>query len=559
MKQRKYLDDLVIERKVIANEQSNQSFKKQQTSEKKLMENLMDDNPIKEKQTIEMLELQFGIFSIDLKNFFIDSEIPKLISENLAKRHILIPFKKDSEKLFVAMADPMNIFAIDDVQLATGLEVKPFIAKKQDIMNAIDQYYGKEIAEKAVADFRKQYNMEKLSSGLDEKIADNINNAPVVRLINSVIRQAVKTKASDIHIEPFEKSIRIRFRIDGELQEIMSSEKTTHTAIVTRIKIMGKMDIAEKRVPQDGHVEINVDGKLIDMRISTLPTVNGEKIVIRLLYRSNFLLSKNQLGFSNANLEVFNKIIKIPSGIIIVTGPTGSGKTTTMYTIIRELNLVEKNIITIEDPVEYKLKGINQVQVNPKANLTFANALRAILRQDPNIIMIGEIRDSETAHIAIRAAITGHLVLSTMHTNDSPSTIMRLIDMGIEPYLVSSAVVGIISQRLVRKICPKCKEPYQPDITEKKLFDITGDSFIYKGKGCHYCNHTGYKGRTAVHEIMAVTEELRFHIDRHDSIDILRQKAIKQGMVPLKKACIQLVTSGITTIEEWLKTTYVLE
>ncbi|QXM07473.1 GspE/PulE family protein [Crassaminicella indica] len=558
MQPKKRLGDLLIDAGFITKEQINEALKIQRASGKKLGEILIDEGFIQEKKMIEILEFQLGIPHMDLEKYYIDAEIPKLINESLAKRHLLIPVKKENNKLFVAMADPLNIFAMDDVRIATGLEVEPIIATRQDILNAIDYYYGKESAEKAVEDFKNQYSFEDLSD-LDETILNEINNAPVVRLVNSIIRQAVKAKASDIHIEPFESNVRVRFRIDGELQEIISPEKSTHSAIVTRIKIMGKMNIAEKRIPQDGRFETTVDGKEIDMRISTLPTVYGEKIVIRLLDRSSFLMSKNQLGFSEKNLEIFDKIIKSPNGIILVTGPTGSGKTTTLYTILRELNQINKNIITVEDPVEYSLNGINQVQVNTKANLTFANALRSILRQDPDIIMIGEIRDSETAQIAVRAAITGHLVLSTMHTNDSPSTVARLMDMGIAPYLVSSSVIGVISQRLVRKICPECKQSYVPNEIEKKILNISDETLLYKGKGCNYCNGSGYKGRTAIHEIMLVNKDLRLHIDKGESIDILRQSAINQGMIPLKENSFKLVLEGITTVDELNRVSYNLD
>ena len=337
-------------------------------------------------------------------------------------------------------------------------------------------------------------------------------------MVDSIIQHAVRARASDIHIEPFEKNIRIRFRIDGELQEIMTSSKTTHSAIVTRIKIIGRMDIAEKRIPQDGRVDMNIDNKDIDLRISVLPTVYGEKIVLRLLDRSSTILTKTQLGFSAENIRMFDKLIQSPNGIILVTGPTGSGKTTTLYAVLQELNKIGRNIITVEDPVEYRLEGINQVQVNIKAGLTFASGLRSILRQDPDIIMIGEIRDTETAKIAVRAAITGHLVLSTMHTNDSASAVSRLVDMGIEPYLVSSSVVGVVAQRLVKKICTNCKIEYKPSHSEMDLLQLNENDVLYKGQGCSLCNNAGYKGRTAIHEILLMTRELREMVDRHDSI-----------------------------------------
>ncbi|MCT4606633.1 MAG: GspE/PulE family protein [Marinisporobacter sp.] len=558
MEKRKRLGDLLIEAELITLEQLSEALTIQRSSGKKIGEILTNSGLITEMQIIEVLEFQLGIPHMDLEKHYIDPDIPNLISEDLARRHTLIPVSKKANRLMVAMADPLNIFAIDDVKIATGLDVEPVISTGKGILDAIDEYYGKQSAEKAIEDFKSQYKVDNIEN-IDDEILDEINNAPVVRLVNSIIKQAVKSKASDIHIEPFESKIRVRFRIDGNLQEIMTPAKTTHSAIITRIKIMGKMNIAEKRLPQDGRVEINMDGQEIDLRISILPTVYGEKIVIRLLDRSNFLMSKSQLGFNNHNLDLLTNIMKNPNGIILVTGPTGSGKTTTLYTLLRELNKIDRNIITVEDPVEYRLNGINQVAVNNKAGLTFANALRSILRQDPDIIMIGEIRDSETAQIAVRAAITGHLVLSTMHTNDTASTVTRLMDMGIEPYLVSSSVVGIIAQRLVRRICSYCKVEYTPSEAERNILKIDKAVQLYKGKGCSYCNHTGYRGRISIHEIMTIGKELRIQIDNKEGVDILRKKASKNGTSSLRMNCEELVKNGVTTVKELLRVTYVID
>lgn len=552
------LGDLLVSVGKITHEQLQEALKEQRISDKKLGEILVEKGFATELDIIQVLEFQLGIPHIDLKKYFIDPQIPKLISENLARRHLLIPIKKDRGKLVVAMADPLNIFAIDDVKMATGLEIEPAISTKENIENTIEYYYGKESAEKAIEDFKKQYHVQSLED-INEDILNEIDNAPVVRLVNSIIRQAIKERASDIHIEPFENRVRIRFRIDGELQDIMTPSKSTHSAIITRLKIMGKMNIAEKRLPQDGRIEVSIDNRDIDMRISVLPTVYGEKVVIRLLDRSNFLLNKFQLGFTEANLERFNKVIKNPHGIILVTGPTGSGKTTTLYTILKELNTINKNIITVEDPVEYRLYGINQVQVNNKAGLTFASGLRSILRQDPDIIMIGEIRDTETAKIAVRSAITGHLVISTLHTNDAPSVIIRLKDMGIEPYLISNSLVGVVAQRLVRKVCTNCKTEYLPNAMEQETLNISKDTVLYKGKGCSHCYNTGYKGRTAIHEILTVDGKIREMIDNIESLDEINKKAIEKGMVTLRENCKQLVLDGITTIEELLRITYTLE
>jgi len=410
----------------------------------------------------------------------------------------------------------------------------------------------------SIEEFKRDYQMSDLSD-LDSQSTSDINNAPMVRLVNSFVKQAVKLNASDIHLEPYDKTLRLRFRIDGDLQEIMSIAKSTHQAIISRIKILGRMDIAEKRIPQDGRIEMVIDGRNIDMRISVLPTVYGEKIVIRLLDRSNFAFSKDDLGFTGDNLRRFEEIIKHPHGIILVTGPTGSGKTTTLYSALKELNSISRNIITIEDPVEYRLDGINQVQVSNKAGLTFANGLKSILRQDPDIVMVGEIRDAETAKIAVRAAITGHLVLSTMHTNDTASTVTRLTDMGIEPYLVSSSVIGVVAQRLIKKICPECKETYKPTSIDKKILDIEDNVLLHRGKGCNKCNYTGYRGRQAVQEIMSVDETIRVLIDERASIDKIRKAAIEQGMTSLKENCKQLMFEGLTTVDELARVAYGLE
>lgn len=555
---KKRLGELLVDSGVISQEQLKQALALQKTSGKKLGEVLISEGIVDERQILEVLEFQLGFTRVDFDRFFIDSDVPRLISENLAKKHVLIPIARDKSEITVAMADPLNLYAIDDVSIYTGLKVKPVIASQKDILNAIDQHYGKESAEKAVEDFKKQYNIDEITD-IENELLNEVSNAPVVRLVNSIMQQAVKAGASDIHIEPFDKIVRIRFRIDGELQEIMTSSKTTHSGIVTRIKIMGKMDIAEKRIPQDGRVETVIDGREIDLRISVLPTIHGEKVVIRLLDSSSFVLTKSQLGFSDENIVLFNKIIKNPNGIILVTGPTGSGKTTTLYAVLRELNQENRNVITVEDPVEYKLEGVNQVQVNNKAGLTFASGLRSILRQDPDIIMIGEIRDAETAQIAVRAAITGHLVLSTMHTNDSASTVSRLVDMGIEPYLVSSSVVGVVAQRLVRRICDNCKTAYDPSGAETEMFGLRTGEKLYRGRGCAACHNTGYKGRTSVHEIMLADRSLRELIDKRASIDQLRNTASKSGTTTLKDNCRKLVLAGITTTEEMLRIAYSLE
>jgi len=555
---RKKLGNLLIDAGIISREQLEQALQLQKNTGKKVGEVLVEQGLVQEKEIVEVLEFQLGIPHMDLDKHFIDPDISNLISEDLARRHLLIPVKVKEGRLVIAMADPLNIFAIDDVKIATGMDVEVVIATSKDILSAIDQYYGKKNVEQAIEEFKKEFDFDNITE-VDEKTLSEINNAPVVKLVNSIIRQAIRSKASDIHIEPFEHHVRVRFRIDGELQEIMSPAKSTHAAIVTRIKIMGKMDIAEKRVPQDGRYEAVIDGKEVDLRISSLPTVYGEKTVIRILQRDSTMLTRKQLGFTQHNMKKLDDIIKSPNGIILVTGPTGSGKSTTLYALLRELNTPNKNLITVEDPVEYRIEGINQVPVNNKAGMTFASALRSILRQDPDIIMIGEIRDTETAEIAVRASITGHLVLSTMHTNDTASTVSRLIDMGIEPYLVSSSVVGIIAQRLVKRICEGCKTDYKPTPEEKEMLGLDKDITLHKGAGCSACGGTGYKGRIAVHEIMTITKELRALINKGASVDEIREAAEKQGMLTLQENCRQLIVDGISTIEEMLRVAYSID
>ena len=552
------LGELLLYSNKITREQLNYALKEQKVTGKKIGQILVEDGYTTDNDIMEVLEFQLGIPHVDLEKYLIKPEIVLEIPENIARRYDLIAIDKKGDYLIVAMADPLNFFAIDDMKVFTKYEIQPAIAPREIIQKNIDKFYRKESTEKMLKEFKDSYeigNVEKLE---EEELLE-VTSAPIVKLINSIIEQAVDSKASDIHIEPYAEDIRVRFRVDGDLHEIMKLSSSSLSAMVTRIKIMGKMNIAEKRIPQDGRVETKIRGKEMDIRISTIPTVYGEKIVLRLLDRSNFMFSKEELGFTEENLKAFNRILGQPYGMVLVTGPTGSGKTTTLYAILKEINKIEKNIITVEDPVEYKLDGINQVQVNPKAGLTFASGLRSILRQDPDIIMVGEIRDSETAEIAVRAAITGHLVLSTLHTNDSSSSIMRLIDMGVEPYLVSSAVIGIVSQRLVKELCPNCKIPYEASYSEKSLLGLNIDESItlYGPRGCNKCNG-GYKGRRAVHEIMIINENIRQLIDKGASIDDLRIAAEKQGMVSLLEDSVNLALKGLTTIEEVLKAGYTL-
>ena len=553
----KRLGDILINGGLITKKQLDEALKERSASNKKLGEVLIELGYVTEKDILKTLEIQLGIPRINLEKELINPEVPQRISEDLARRHMVFPFKEEDKVLHVAMADPLNFYGIDDLKIATGYGIKPYIATKKSIQIAIEKYYGKQSTKQAMEDFKKQQgDLE------DEEIEDEISDiemAPIVRIVNSIIKQAVVSGASDIHIEPFEEFIRVRFRVDGELHEAMKLDINAHPAVTARIKVLGKMNTAEKRIPQDGRIEIKMNNREIDLRISIHPTVYGEKIVIRLLDRSNFIKGRDRLGFTKENSLRIDELIKNPDGILLVTGPTGSGKTTTLYTLLSELNDERKNIVTVEDPVEYKIFGLNQTSVNPKIGLTFASVLRSILRQDPDIIMIGEIRDTETSQIAVRAAITGHLVLSTLHTNDTASSIIRLLDMGIEPYLVSSALVGVIAQRLVKKICPHCKISYEPDENELEILNMKDLKILYKGEGCNYCKNTGYRGRTAIHEIMYVDKEIRKLINNNASEDDIKSAAIKNGMTPLRDNCKQLVLEGVTTIDEFIRISYSLD
>lgn len=520
---------------------------------KKLGEILVELGYISEEEILKVIEEQLDTSAIDLADYSINPKATALLPEGIARKYDLIPFDIVDDILCIAMNDPLNLFAIDDIKLITKMELKIFIASKIAIERAINTYYTKEGSQKIIRKLEEEY-VSGSYNDMDEIEMSDVNSAPVVKLVNQIIDQAMKMKASDIHIEPYEEIIRVRIRIDGDLQELMNLSRRSHMAIVTRIKILGKMDIAERRIPQDGRVEMELDGRDIDMRISSLPTVYGEKIVIRLLDRNGFQFSKNDLGFSESDMKTFNKILKNPYGILLVTGPTGSGKTTTLYSVLKELNKDEKNIITVEDPVEYKLHGINQVQVNNKAGLTFANGLRSILRQDPDIIMIGEIRDSETAQIATRASITGHMVLSTLHTNDTASTVARLVDMGIESYMVSTSVIGIVSQRLVKRLCPSCKTAYLAGDKEKEFLNIDKSQKLelYKPKGCNRCIK-GYRGRIPIHEVMLLDDSIRRLIDGRRSTDEIKAQSIKNGMTTLNDCAVRIAVEGITSLEEVIR------
>lgn len=562
MKVKKRLGDLLVESGRVTKEQLENVLRKQKSTGKRLGELLVGDGIVTEDDILSVLEVQLGIPRAYLDFIDVSKEAIKLIPESLASKHNLIPIYIKNNKLNVVMSDPLNLFALDDIKIASGYEAEILLSTASEIRQAISKYYSSQFVEKAAAELSKEQISKKLSSDVkaqeDGANFDDVKNAPVVKLIDSIIDNAVKARASDIHIEPFENYVRIRYRIDGELQDVLKSPKETLGALITRIKILSNLNIAEKRIPQDGRIVTTVDNISIDLRVSVLPTVYGEKVVIRVLNKSNFLKGKTELGLYPDDLEKLDRIISKPYGIILVTGPTGSGKSTTLYTVLQEINKEKQNIVTIEDPVEFQMEGINQVNVNVKAGLTFASGLRAILRQDPDIIMIGEIRDSETAEIAIRSAITGHVVLSTIHTNDAPSSIVRLEDMGIEPYLISTSLSGVIAQRLVRKICPNCKEELRANDAEKKILGRSKDEIVkvYRGKGCPKCSYSGYKGRIAVYEIMEVTKEHREMIMNNASGDDLRELSVRKGMKTLRMSSVQMVLDGVTTIEELMRVAY---
>jgi len=492
----------------------------------------------------------------------IDPILLKTIPEQLVRRYMVVPVKKEGNCLTVAMTNPMNIMAIDDLRLFTGCEIEPVQAGEKDILAVIQKHFGILDVDKIFEEYKLLTDQQEPETAALEEEA--INEAPIVRLVNSIFFQAIEQNASDIHIEPQEYHARVRYRIDGMLREIMTIPHKIRSAVISRVKIISEMDIAEKRIPQDGRLQLKFGSREIDLRVSTLPTVYGEKVVIRLLDKGNMKSFKiEQIGFGPLNLKRFTNALKKPYGMLLITGPTGSGKTTTLYAALNEINTVEKNVVTVEDPVEYMLEGINQTQVNTKAGMTFAASLRAILRQDPDVIMVGEIRDSETAKIAVRAAMTGHLVLSTLHTNNAAGAITRLIDMGIEPFLVASSVLATVAQRLVRLICPKCRRAYVlgPDAPEREFIGVGPENpvTLYRGIGCDECGNVGYRGRLAIHEVLPMTAALRALIIRNAPVDEIELKAMKEEMISLKMDGIRKALDGLTTIEEIMRVIYIDE
>lgn len=552
------IGEILIQHKLITQQQLVYALKVQKLKGKKLGDMLIELGYVQEEDLINALSKRLNVPYVDLTKFKVQTKTLDLLTRNYVEKNNIIPIENNDRMIVVATNDPMNFYLMDDIILRTGHNVKFVLATKTMIEMAIDQYYGDD-SSKIKSDINENFKMEKLSLlDLDEQLKSDIESAPIVKFVNSLILNAVSSNVSDIHIEPRKSDIRVRNRIDGQLIEDMIIDIKAHNNIVTRIKIMAKMDIAEKRMPQDGRIELTEKEMSIDMRVSTIPTIFGEKIVIRILGGMSNLLSNRRVNFNARNVEVFNKIIKSPSGIILVCGPTGSGKTTTLYSVLKEVNESTVNIITIEDPVEYKIDGISQIQVNNKTGLTFAKGLRSILRQDPDIIMLGEIRDTETAEIAIKSAITGHLVLSTIHTNSAVATIPRLIDMGIEPFLLSAGLVGIISQRLIKRLCPKCKYEYVSTKDEMEYLCIKNPIKLYKSIGCGECTQTGYKGRMAIYEMLPVTQTFKKQIIENPVESDMEELAISEGMVTLKEDGKRHVINGITSIDELMQVTYSL-
>lgn len=552
------LGELLVEAGVISEQQLKMALDRQKLTGERLGKILIEKNYVSEQTILDVLEKQLGVKQVSLFDRPLNPVVVKKIPESVARRYGAIAVSQEGNKLYVAMSDPLNVFAIDDLKMITGMEIEPLLALEDEINQAINRYYR---LEESVSQVLGDIATDDRVSESDYKQLQDIENieddAPIIRLVNTIISRAVRERASDIHIEPMENNLRVRFRIDGVLHEVMSLPRNAQNAVISRVKIMANMDIAEHRLPQDGRIEVSAGGRNVDLRVSVLPTIFGEKVVIRILDKSNFILQLPELGFSDDVRAQIERLIKKPNGMLLVTGPTGSGKTTTLYALLSRLNRPEENIITVEDPVEYRLDGINQVQVNPKIGLTFAEGLRAILRQDPNIIMVGEIRDRETADIAVRAALTGHLVLSTLHTNDAAGALARLVDMGVEPFLIASSVLAVTAQRLVRKICPNCKEPYRPgpDDPVRLLLNLPPDENItlYRGRGCGQCNNTGYYGRVAIHELMLMNGEIRRLVNQRASRDEIKEAAIRSGMRTLFQDGVRRVMAGETTVEEILK------
>jgi type IV pilus assembly protein PilB len=548
----KQLGQILLEQGLISEEHLQRALEEHRTTPKSLGRVLIDLGYIRERDLVRALAEQVGLEFVDLTEYRIDAAVAALLPEALSRRYRALPIGEEDGKLLVAMSDPANVYALDDIRSITGRDVRPVVATSNDVEQAIQKFSGMGEQAEALA--------TEAAEALDDQpdltdVQAAVEDAPIVKLVQAIMTQASADRASDVHIEPTEKDVRVRFRVDGVLHEVMHSPKSIQGGLISRLKVMGDLNIAEKRVPQDGRVSLRVNNRSLDLRLATLPTVHGEKIVIRILDKSNALLQLSELGFLPDAFKVYERCFRRPYGAILVTGPTGSGKSTSLYATLNILNQIDRHIVTVEDPVEYRLPGVNQIQVNPKAGLTFASALRSILRADPDIILIGEIRDRETAMIAVESALTGHLVLSSLHTNDAPSAITRLIEMEVETFLVASAIDCVVAQRLARKLCDKCKEAFTPEpmelleagYPESRIPDL-GEFF--RSVGCNSCSNTGYRGRVGLYEVMPMSEEIeRLTVERASS-ETVKHVAIEQGMQSLRDDGLEKAALGITSIEE---------
>ncbi|GKG88991.1 GspE/PulE family protein [Gordonibacter urolithinfaciens] len=563
----KRLGDVLTDAGLITDEQLGHALAQQKESKRRLGDELIAEGVITEAELIEALQMQLGIEFVDLSAIDLDPEMSRVVSKNVARQYNVVPVRTTPEDVYLAMSDPLNFMAIEAVKNATRKRVVPMVATNDSVMRAIMTLYGNEGAARAIEEMKRDARAAGTDDGgsfQTSTLGDDADaqSAPTVRLVNSIIERAATERASDIHLEPREADLHVRMRIDGVLRTILTVPKELQASVISRLKIMGGMNTSERRVPQDGRANIRLKKQDIDLRINTLPTIHGETVVIRLLDKNESLFDPKGIGLAGSNLEKYNRLIHANNGMVLIVGPTGSGKSSTMYTMIRELNDDSVNLVTLEDPVEYNIDGANQVQINEKTGMTFASGLRAILRQDPDIVAVGEIRDGETAEIAMRAAITGHLVLSTVHTFDAASTIDRLVDIGVEPYLIASGVRGIISQRLVRLVCPHCREEYAPDPEELDALGMRYDPGVkfFRGTGCPMCFGTGYRGRTGVFEILVLDRALRARITGGATREEL-QTAIEQSgsYRTMADSCRELVLNGVTTVEEARKTITALE
>jgi type IV pilus assembly protein PilB len=555
-REKKRLGDILIQAGIITPDQVTVAMEAQKKTKERLGKSLIRLGFITEENLIKTLAHQLKLNHVNLKEEKIDPLLTQVISEKVARRHLVVPLTRMGQVLMVAMADPLNIFALDALAFKTGLEIAPVIASEQDIRTTLDTLYGSSLMDKIDSAPEKLQGFANEDESPESEVEETaiVDEGPISQLVNLIISEAIKERSSDIHLEPNEKSLRIRYRIDGILKETSPLSARFIAPVISRIKIMSKMDISEKRYPQDGRFKFTMENnKVIDSRVSTFPTIYGENVVMRILDQSSIIISLEELGFLPRDMDKVRYLIQKPYGFILVTGPTGSGKTTTLYAVLNAINSPEKHIVTLEDPVEYRLDLIRQCQINVKAGLTFAVGLRSILRQDPDGIMVGEIRDFETAEIAIQSALTGHLVLSTLHTNDASSSLVRLADMGVDAFLISSAVEGVIAQRLIRVICPRCKEPYQASVEEVEALHLSSDQelILQRGKGCSFCRGSGYKGRLGIFEILIVDRDLKEMILRKASQKEIEDYAYRQqGMKSLREDGVAKVLAGITTIEE---------